>query len=284
MKRRGVFALSLVSLAAISQAWIDTGHMVIAAIAQANLKPEVYAEAIKLIAYDAPEKSNSFITAACWADDIRRSRPESGPWHYMDIHFRADGKPSTNKPDEENAATAIAKFSKILSDKTQTLGARAEALRFLIHIVGDLHQPLHGTARDTEKYPKGDRGGNEFPITPPSDFGDRPPTNLHFLWDSGVGLFQHEPRPLSNLSTGRIDLQVRSLMAALPRESFRNVGDQDPTHWANESMNEARTTVYNLQEGSMPTSDYIRKGQSVAAHRATLAGYRLADLLNKLLS
>jgi hypothetical protein len=162
---------------------------------------------------------------------------------------------------------------------------RAEALRFIIHFVGDLHQPLHTTARDTDAFPAGDRGGNDFKILPPLVLSReaRPPQNLHALWDRGVGLFGEASRPLDMNSRMLIDTQAETLMAALPRESLPAAGDDKPMDWVMEGAAIAKSEVYRLKENQPPSNEYMRASRIIVARRAVLAGYRLADLLNKLL-
>jgi len=283
--KRTLPLFALIGLTVLSQAWIDTGHMLVATIALRGLKPKVQAEADRLLQIGADPKNADFITTSPWADDIRRQRPETGPWHYIDYHFRSDGKPDANKPDAENAVWAISKFSAILKDKSQPDAARSEALRFLIHFVGDIHQPLHATARDTDEHPAGDKGGNDFRITAPSVFNgiNRPPRNLHAFWDFGGGLFQGEQRPLSAESKTRIDDLATKLTTEYPAKSLRGVNDMNPDDWAKESFELSKTVVYNLQEGSTPSDDYVKKAQDVCGRRIALAGYRLAKLLNQLL-
>jgi len=283
--KRNLAICVLLFVSATSQAWIDTGHMLVATIAAANLKPRVKAECDRLLAIGSDERNADFVTTSPWADDIRRDRPETGPWHYIDYHFRSDGKPTDNKPDAENAVWAINKFSAVLKDKTKPDAERSEALRFLIHFVGDIHQPLHATARDTDEHTKGDKGGNDFRILTPDVFAgvSRPPRNLHAFWDFGGGLFQGERRPLSAESKSRIDNLAKSLMKSYPPKSFPAVNDLNPDDWAKESFAAAKSVVYNLEENTAPSAEYVKKAQDVSAHRIALAGYRLAHLLNELL-
>jgi hypothetical protein len=262
--------------------------MVIAAIAWKHLTPAAQAEASRLVGIGATPRTNDFISAACWADDVRRDRRETGPWHYIDIYFRNDGKPPQNKPDAENAVWAIDRFSAILKDKSKPDAERAEALRFLIHIVGDIHQPLHATSKESDERPKGDAGGNAFRIEPPSELahGDRPPRNLHALWDLGVGLFPSTTpgfRPLNDERRQEIETIADKVQSEYPLGSQRAVHDLKPMDWANESYHTAVSVVYNLSEDSQPGLAYVAEGQRVSAQRAALAGYRLAELLNRLL-
>ena len=283
--KRSLSALALLCIPILSSAWIDTGHMVVAAIAQKGLKPSVKAEVDRLLMIGGDAKNTDFITTSPWADDIRRQRPNTGPWHYIDFHFRADGKPSANKPDDENAVWAIEKFSAVLQDKKNSDADRSEALRFLIHFVGDIHQPLHATARDTDANPKGDKGGNDFRITAPSVFSSdsRPPRNLHSFWDFAGGLYHGEQRPLSAEGKAYIDQLAATVEARYPRKSLREAGDLKPEDWASESFAIAKEVVYATPEGGTPSDEYVKKAQEVSGKRLALAGYRLSALLNKLM-
>ena len=277
------FALFAVALTtAVAHAWNGTGHMVVAAVAEANLTPAARAEAKRLLAVDAARPgSDDFVSVGPWADDIRNERKETGPWHYKDLFFRPDGKPAKNKPDEVNAVTKIEEFTAVLGDKTKPDAQRAEALRFLIHFVADIHQPLHATARESDAHPSGDRGGNDYPIVAPPEFGERGPKNLHSLWDGGAGLLGYYPG-----DTGRYVAvaEARTLLATLPRTSLPNVGDRKPDDWAKESSDAAKKDVYATPEGAMPSPEYLARSRALAARRLAYAGYRLADLVNKALA
>ncbi len=264
-------------------AWHDSGHMVVAEIARQSLNPKVLAEAEWLLKQDADPKSDNFLTAACWADDFKTR--ENGPWHYINIHFRTDGKEIDNKPLEQNIVYAINRFSNVLKDKTKTPKERAEALRYLIHFVGDIHQPLHAVARDTDEHPQGDRGGNEFKVLPIDRHKDlqRPPTNLHSLWDMGGNLFRPTTRPLTTDGRASIVRIANSIKSRHSQLSLDNVANSDPMAWAQESADLAKRYVYNLKENEAPTPEYIRQCEDIAAKRVAYAGYRLAILLNRLM-
>ena len=282
---RQLAVISLVILAASSQAWIDTGHMLVDAIAEKNLTPKVKAECDRLLKIGADDRNTDFVSTGPWADDVRGQRRETGPWHYIDIHFRTDGKPNTNKPDAENAVWAIEKFSAVLKDKQKPDAERAEALRFLLHFVGDIHQPLHSSDRDSDEHPTGDKGGNDFRIIAPDVFNEmpRPPRNLHSFWDFGGGLFQGERRPLAPDSRARIDKLAVTLTTEYPKKALPEANDLKPMDWAHESFELSKTVVYDLKEGTKPSDAYVKKAQEVSGRRIALAGYRLANLLNSLL-
>jgi len=283
MKLRSLAPVLLLGVASGAHAWNEAGHMTIAAIAEMHLQPAVRAEAMRLLKVGSTERAYDFVTAGPWADDIRSQNPKSGPWHYINYHFRTDGKRTTMKPEPENAVVAIERFRATLADRSKPDAERADALRFLIHLVGDLHQPMHSTARDTDAHPEGDRGGNEFKIGIADQFRDmeRPPNNLHSLWDLGAGVFAaRESRPLNPEGLNRIRVTASALVAALPASGFRAVTNLNPEVWARESHEDAKKVAYALPDNSAPTAAYLAKAREVSVRRATLAGYRLAALLN----
>lgn len=277
------FVASALLAGALSSAyaWNAVGHEVVAAIAQKNLTPTAKEEADRLLKVVGTE---DFINVATWADENRTK--ENGLWHYEDHYFRQNGQPAANKPDEENVVWAINKFSKVLGDKTQPDSLRGQALRFLIHFVGDVHQPLHASSLETDALPKGDAGGNKYPIGVPPEFAtmERAPNNLHSLWDMGAGLFAYEPNLKSLAGEARIQGEANMLSAALPRDSFPELSNADPEQWALESFDDAKKIVYSTPMNVVPSPEYLAKGKTLAAKRVTLAGYRLADLLNRLLN
>lgn len=282
MKLRSLLVLALAAIYGAAHAWSATGHMVIAAIAKRDLTPYALSEANRLLKVGATERADDFITAGPWADDVRSARPETGNLHFINLHFRTDRKRVENEPEKENVVEAIDRYRKILADKTKPDAERADALRFLIHFVGDLHQPLHSVARDSDEHPKGDRGGNDFKIQPPASMAgtQRPPNNLHSLWDGGLGLFPFRERPLTPQDRSAIEVQAETIASALPRESLKKVDDQQPMAWAKEGLEDSKKIVYDLMENSVPSEDYMRRGRTLSARRAAYAGYRLADIIN----
>ncbi|MBC8065205.1 MAG: hypothetical protein H7Y17_10270 [Chlorobia bacterium] len=275
----------LASLAATASAfaWHDTGHMVVAEIARQSLSPKIVAECEWLLKMNAEPKSDNFLTASCWADDHKTR--ENGPWHYINYHFRTDGKETDNKPEPQNVVYAINRFSEVLRDKRKDPKERAEALRFLLHFVGDIHQPLHAVARDSDEHPEGDRGGNEFKVLPTDRHKDlqRPPTNLHSLWDMGGNLFRPSVRPLDDNGKASIIRIANAIKGRHPLMSLSNVNNLDPEGWAQESLAIAKESVYALKENEVPSPEYMRKCEDISAKRVAYAGYRLAALLQKLM-
>ncbi len=149
-------------------------------------------------------------------------------------------------------------------------------LSFLTHIVGDLHQPLHTVTLFSAAHPDGDRGGNLYNI-----MYNNKRTNTHSLWDSGVGTFESK----SVSATDHAKALALTIMQLYPASSFGDKAtDLNPDNWAQEGYENAKKYVYNTPENEAPSAAYITIGKQVAEKQAALAGYRLANLLNTLLS
>ena len=273
---------ALTVAAASAGAWSDAGHGAIVYLAYKHLTPEVRAKVDALLKVGVEEKYVPLEMASIWADETRND--ENGPWHYINVHFRTDGKPVTNQALEENVVWAIEKFTKQLADAASTEAQRAEALRYVLHFVGDAHQPLHNVARDTARTPNGDRGGNDFAINP----GNVLPswnTNLHRVWDSGCGAFE---LPMRAGEAGFVE-KAKELADVI--EGFHSRSDLDADvrnlnakAWIRAGSAIAISTAYVTQEGGTPSALYIKNGQKICIRRAALAAYRLAEILNKALA
>lgn len=281
---RSKFLISLIFLVggfSEAPAWNATGHMVIADIALARLAPRVKIECNKLLAEVPAKNANTFIDCASWADNVRTK--STAPWHYIDQYFRADGAPTKLQPEPQNVVWAIQHFSAILKNRSQSEANRAEALRFLIHFVGDIHQPLHCASRVTHDQPNGDKGGNDFYFSHPD--GSSRPHELHYLWDEGGGLFTRIRRPVSANARIKIDTLAQEAIATF-RSSSKSpeTSDSNPMDWAKEGLRIAKTKVYSTPEFQEPSESYVKMVRTISLKRVAIAGIRLANLLNKLLS
>lgn len=257
--RKGLFLLNFRSLPVLclfaallpgpALAWSPPGHEIVAAIALGQLTPRARAEVGRLLGSPA-----MMIHDANWADEIRDARPETGSWHYVDIPLQAGSyDPRRDCPGSDCVVAQIARDSRILADRKTGAAARAEALRFLIHFVADLHQPLH--AEDN-----GDKGGNQVRVR----IG-RMRANLHKVWDNDVVL------PLEN-GMGPISPAQR-----------RDWSSGTPARWANESHAIAREHIYpplwGAREVRLPRDYALREAPLVRILLAK-AGTRVAWLIN----
>jgi hypothetical protein len=276
----------------ISFGWGAGGHMITAQIAFGRLTPNAKAQAKMLLAIPinpaaTSAKSKDFVNAAHWADDIRSSPDFAAfaPLHFIDKPFSTDGTrlPAVPRP---NIVTALRDNVKILKTSTDK-NARAQALRFIIHFVGDIHQPLHCTTRVDSAHPTGDHGGNLVNVKIPGASGVTQTINLHKYWDDGIESFpkggpspQFLPPPLSTIPPAAA-LAMKGNPSTDPALKLN-----DPFNfpaWANESFDLAKSVTYNgITNGSQPNAAYRTKALQVSRQRAAWGGYRLAALLNSI--
>jgi len=179
--------------APLARSWGCKGHQTVALIAEKYLTPEAKEFIFNLLTgnpidpqlkrYCGSAVSDPMGDASTWADDVRSER-KNGPWHYIDIPRGASKSPLERFCDKAGCVvSAIAEQVAILKDKNANGGKRAEALRYIIHFVGDLHQPLHSTTN-------ADEGGNCVPLQyfrrEPHERGHGFAPNLHSIWDSAI--------------------------------------------------------------------------------------------------
>jgi len=243
-----------------------------------------------------------FVMAAVWADDIKGEPQYSDDgtdggntpggasssqnigygdllrhkyWHFVDTPFSPDQTtlPAVPVP---NAETQIVAFRAVLAS-AQPDELKSYDLVWLLHLVGDVHQPLHSVTRVTRFAPKGDAGGNSVKL-----FGDAA-SNLHSYWDDLPGVeckFCSDKVQCVNRAT----VLGKSLKPASPNSGHNT----DTAAWLRESFDYARTKVYGDPIGSedqpytiVPGSQYERQASSLALKRIAVAGERLARVLNE---
>jgi len=242
-----------------AMAWGRLGHRVAGKIAESRLTPSARAAIAALM-----EPGESLADVSTWADDYRRDHRESGPWHYINIPITEPRYDAKFVPDEGCVVTKVDEFRKILADTTVPREERAKALKFLIHFVQDMHQPVHVGHRD-------DRGGNDLQV----QFFDRG-SNLHSVWDSG--LIEHVNRSESDW--------VESLSKTITPELAAAWSKGTPPDWANESLEIARLAYLDppentpLKKGAKLGQPYQDANLPRAEVRVAQAGVRLAWILN----
>lgn len=294
--------------AAPARAWDAFGHMVVAAIAYERLAevPATRARVDALVrlnpAYagwvkDVPAGQRgrtAFLRASYWADAIK-SDPDyddDGPfngsvpvepvasqnkgyrdkarhkyWHYKDLGFSTDGT-AVQPPQQPNVQTRIELFRDTLASPKASRSLKSYDLTWLIHLVGDIHQPLHATARFSTDLPHGDGGGNKVDIQCPFDC----PPNLHAFWD---GALDRGDSLAAAIVRARQIAPAPATGAALT----------DVSAWLAESAAVARADVYTGPVGTAGQGPfaldqaYRQRAIVVAEQRAALAGARLARLL-----
>jgi len=284
-------SLCLFLLMNVALGWGPGGHMIVAQIAYNHLNHHAKAEVDKLIKLRIdPEaitaKSLDFVNASHWPDDLRpdESFAETLQLHFADFPFSDDGTALPDLPDKHNVITALKKYVKVLKYSTND-AHRAEALRFIIHFVGDIHQPLHCTTRVTQESPDGDRGGNGFMLQVKNPNGKVQKVKLHSYWDGGIGSFpkagpNFAPPPLSQIGPA-----AKSITAEFPDTDagWKAGGPFDYEGWAKESSELAQSVAYHdLDPNSQPSSQYNQKALNTVRKRVAWGGYRLAALLNEI--
>jgi hypothetical protein len=267
-------------LSANVYAWNALGHMIIANIAYQHVTPSVRAKLDKMVSVFAQEnpQDSSLTKMATWPDAIRGEKVELFThWHYIDIATSSDGTPLKNLEDTDNAVWAVNTIKPAIKSLHANPFDQARFLAFLIHIVGDLHQPLHTTSRISAAHPDGDRGGNLFTVR--RGEGSGASVSLHKLWDDGAGFLT------GGESDTNVDAMARSITNVYQEQSFDlKATDLDPANWAKEGLNLANTAVYATAENQVPSAIYIESEKKIVQQQLALAGYRLANLLNFLLS
>ncbi len=239
--------------------WGRIGHRVAGKITETRLTPTAKAAVDALLT-----PGESIADVSTWADEVRRDRRESGPWHYINIPITEPRYDARFVPKEGCVVTKIDDFRKILADTKAPRIERQEALKFLIHFVQDMHQPVHVGHRD-------DRGGNDLQV----QFFEKG-SNLHSVWDSG--LIEHANHTEKEW--------VEILSKAITPEQVEAWSKGTPADWATESLEIARGAYQNA-----PGTDALKKGAKLgqpyqdanlpfAEKRIEMAAVRLAWILN----
>jgi len=241
----------LFSLSTEALAWGQTGHRVVAEIAQNHLSKKAQKAIHGLMGHE------SLVEASTWMDDIKSddAYDHTHAWHYVTI---PDGQnyQTAEKNEKGDAYEAIERMIQTLKNEKADQQAQKEALRMLVHLVGDIHQPLHvGNGED--------RGGNDVKI---KWFYDR--SNLHRIWDS-------EMIDSKQYAYSELALQTDHPHQEMPAE-YR---DTDKDRWVKEAM-ALRPQVYAIGEKEYLSYEYMYKNWATVKDQLHRAGLRLAAILN----
>lgn len=260
-------------------AWAPLGHALVAELAQRHLDPKARAEVARLL---AGEPNPTLAGIASWADELRYTDPDrfkaTQRWHYLNAKGGGcDFELTRDCPDGNCVVGAINKQLTILGDTSQPLEARRDALKFVVHLVGDEHQPMHAGNRT-------DSGGNRFQISlrtaiPPEAYARKSyvdgvmGTNLHSVWDYYILASQRLPLQGYASSLDHPPLRI----PASPR-----LGEDTVLDWAEESCKliDAKG-LYPADDQHSMTNAYLDKMRPLAEERVRIGGTRLAQLLNQ---
>lgn len=251
-----------------SWAWGREGHRLTALVAEAFLTPAAKAQIKELLG------SETLADVAPWADSYRVQHPETGKWHYVDIPRDQEKFDRTRdcpanvdpkSPWRDCVTDRILYFEGRLGDDTLSKTDRAMALRFLVHFLGDIHQPFHAIGDE--------RGGNGISV----NFLGSPlcgsyKCNLHGIWDDSM----IEERGLSE------DKYKDLLLQEIKDNHWERMAGGEPTTWANISHHYAVQAF--APNGALITHDYYNEEIKVVDAELALGGLRLAHVLNRILA
>jgi hypothetical protein len=299
--KRMLFVWAAVALVVLgprpAYAWDEFGHRVVARIAWENMTPQARDRAIQVLQgasqsmglaqgftgqLSSERQIALFLAGSTWPDDVRPPDPRSAAFHNRNRHFvNLFWRQNTdfgaieplNVPPRGNLLNHL---PRLLSDSLRSTNrARAaRALAWIIHLVGDIHQPLHNSARVTPRdtLPDGDRGGNAFRVAGHFE--------LHSFWDNVIDRNTFRPGESERARVERVALELSS---RFPRSVF--AGELAATQfreWSEAGVRLAQSRAYvdPLVRNGFPPEAYERQAFEAAEPRIALAGYRLADLLN----
>ncbi|BBN83416.1 endonuclease [Pseudoalteromonas sp. A25] len=242
-------------------AWGQNGHRIVGELASLHLTPTTQNALLPLL------EGDSLAEVSTWADEMRSDnstfwRKKSSKWHYINVtdaenmhkHVHHD---VSSKEQVKNVLDGMYYGINVLKSDKSSLNEKRFALRFLVHLVGDSHQPFHAGRAD-------DHGGNKISVT---FFGDK--TNLHSTWDTR--LIENE-----RLSYTEFTNFIKTSNSAIIEDYLNS----EPADWLLESHHIAEN-IYNLNETDI-SYGYIYKYMPTVKTRLQQGGIRLAGLLNQI--
>ncbi|KQV55619.1 MULTISPECIES: S1/P1 nuclease [unclassified Caulobacter] len=283
MRRALAFAFlfsAAVAAPDLACAWGRTGHAAVAQIALTYLNPKAAAAVDALLAVDDDDlTAKDFIARASWADALVSARPETAQWHFVDIQLddpdvdaACGGQmPVADAPKQNCLVRRLETFERELADPGTTPAARLVAFKFVLHLIGDLHQPLH--TADNQ-----DLSGSCVRVA----YGRAGTVDLLKYWDT-IAVETIEP------DAAKLASRLSAEITPADRAAWESGHLEE---WALESFDVARTTAYAIGSEQACASDsapvFLPKGYDAAARAATAlqlkrAGVRLAFTLNRIL-
>jgi hypothetical protein len=287
MKKTNSLALVLVlasAYAPLALAWGPQGHRTVGAIADRLLTPQAHAVVAQLLNADLDKYGNlsgrtTLEAISVWPDELYGTPAARATWHYDDVPICGTAPKARYCPDGQCNTGQLQRLIGVLGDPRAAPRDRNEALKWIVHLVGDIHQPMHAADND-------DRGGNRVQI---ALWGvrTRGRENLHRAWDSDLVKLALHARNRQQ-PPGDIDA-----LAVEARGLVNDAGQGTPDQWAFESNNLARNVAYHYPGfvcNSVPQnivvldSAYQADAEEIVRERLLLAGGRLGSLLNRVLA
>lgn len=267
-----------------ARAWGVEGHQVVAGLAWDYLTPTTRHAVEAILASDHDTVTGpDLMSRSVWADAWRRTHPETGEWHFVDIEidhpdlasachgFPAASVPASAGPAQDCVVDRLDAFEHELANPATGTDERALALKYVIHFVADMHQPLH--AADNH-----DKGGNCVRLA----LGGPRTVNLHSYWDT-VAVSEVDPNARH---------LAEQLFHGITTDQKQAWEQGDIKSWVQESFELARTDAYSIgsppgcHQDSAPMampSGYDAMARGVVTEQLEKAGVRLALLLNRAL-
>jgi hypothetical protein len=271
---------AMMGLPSVVSAWGKEGHEIVGKIAEKHLSSQARAAIDDLLSTSQfPSIGDGRL--ANWADAVKHSSffqhkyPKNNLYHFIDIDIDADLASlalSSFCQSENCALSALEKFRTVLKNPSASQRDRVEALFFIVHILGDIHQPLHCAEHNQ------DHGGNLVQVQ--LHAGDHHATNLHSVWDTEL-----VREAMGNLTIADYAARLISALGMDKRKEYQKGGLQD---WILESHKIAREKVYKLGVPTGPagagpvvlTSNYLQDGTDIVEIQLMRGGVRLAQFLN----
>ena len=240
-----------------ANAWWETGHQTVCAEAYKLLSPKTLKSINPLI-----EGSGSLARGCLWADLIKKERRETGIWHYINLPDAEQNTFNTTCPKNGCLIDALYKQLAVLKNTKNSFQSKQEALLFIGHFVGDIHQPMH------VGYPE-DLGGNRHLL----EFIDGRKTNMHKVWDGQI--IEHMELVLgSEFFNKRVQTTILELLPLNPSSQIEV--------WAQESRDLAMADSVGYRGNTLQlvTDEYMEKHFEIVQERIALAAIRLSLILN----
>jgi hypothetical protein len=250
-------------------AWGAKGHAVVAELAERGLSPNVAAQ-VRQLNFSAPLRDIASLPDDWRAEETKGLRPgDTGALHYSNIpNDQATFDRARDCKDDQCVVAAVEKFAAVLKDKSQSRDKRREALIYVVHFMGDLHQPMHAAGGQIKDEQSGqmvmDRGGNLVKVR---FLGTE--TNLHSAWDSA--LIDWGPRNVEEYVERLMEYEMRG-------RSVEELQRGTLVDWFNESHYAAVHDAYAVGNGTLG-GEYAQKNIAVVYERLLKGGLRLRKVL-----
>jgi len=281
---RACLAAGLLLAAHAASAWGPQGHRTVGAIADRLLTPAARTAVLQILQDDRdkfgnPSGRTTLEAVSVWADEVRGTAAERPAWHYDDVPICGAADKGDYCPDARCNTGQLGRLIAVLGDGHAPPRERDEALKWVVHLIADIHQPLH--AADNA-----DHGGNRVRVAL-EGVHTRGRENLHGAWDNDLVQLALHAR---NHQQPPRDIEA---LAAEARNLGREAGQGSPDSWARESNNLARNVAYRYPGfacNSVPAgivvldATYLEAAELVVRERLLLAGARLAGVVNEALT